>query len=517
MSNIVSLNRHFESLVKKLPKPSTFHQQMVYDRMVGKFCIPDASQEARLKTECFTNWVQFDSTLSFTRIPALYRVRLRLHEWLKDFRVSKDVQFTPGEHSIPGRGAVSVEAKLSRPWAVTPSCFDRFARIVYEHKALKRAARKKMQRVGFDDRWLWRVYGDAFRIFKFKLSFCVKFVQGGRFSSVPKNNAKRRAINIEPFGNILVQRQIGLGLSSLLTRLGNDLPTGQDRHRRLISKRVNTIDLSSASDSISVELARFLLPKWFFRLLDSSRSFGVYHEGCFYVTKKLSAMGNGFTFELMTLIILAITRELDECSSVYGDDIITTADPTPLLEAAGFKVNMQKTFLYRKERESCGAFYEEGVGYLLGYDFRYVSNETEAVVFLNKLLALSRGGPIEYREVLGSMHSRLIRYMEEFRFCDVGIPLLEAPFVVDPSLPFPTQTSRKVRALAKRYQLRVAAVRVPFQKPELRTPTFSDIRPGFWAKYEMYLHACRRTDDPGGRILQRHRLLFLSSCGALNL
>ena len=74
----------------------------------------------------------------------------------------------------------------------------------------------------------------------------------------------------------------------------------------------------------------------------------------------VSSMGNGFTFELMSLILLGVTRFYSANSSVFGDDIIVPLDVAPeVVEAItglGFLVNKRKSFFDGITRESCGAF-----------------------------------------------------------------------------------------------------------------------------------------------------------------
>jgi hypothetical protein len=82
-------------------------------------------------------------------------------------------------------------------------------------------------------------------------------------------------------------------------------------------------------------------------------------------------MGNGFTFELETLIFFALShsvckRIVDEpFISVYGDDIII---PTGCSEAViaflrlcGFSINKEKSFTTGLFRESCGGDFFDGV------------------------------------------------------------------------------------------------------------------------------------------------------------
>jgi hypothetical protein len=102
------------------------------------------------------------------------------------------------------------------------------------------------------------------------------------------------------------------------------------------------------------------------------RSPKTFVDGKWVFLNKFSSMGNGFTFELETLIFLAIAREAchlagaDESDVlVYGDDIIvpTLAGKlcTTLLRYFGFRPNSKKTFLTGVFRESCGGDYFNGV------------------------------------------------------------------------------------------------------------------------------------------------------------
>jgi hypothetical protein len=138
-----------------------------------------------------------------------------------------------------------------------------------------------------------------------------------------------------------------------------------------------TIDFSSASDSISYEVVKELLPPRWFHLLDSARSrFGQQGESLIE-WEKFSSMGNGFTFQLESLLFYAIARcvveYLHESSlsasenfvSVYGDDVIIPVKCLDLFSAAssyfGFSMNLKKSQFSSCFRESCGAHFVSGV------------------------------------------------------------------------------------------------------------------------------------------------------------
>jgi hypothetical protein len=202
------------------------------------------------------------------------------------------------------------------------------------------------------------------------------FSQGNRFTAVPKSAKKLRGIAIEPSLNVFFQLGVGRVIRSRLRRIGIDLDFGQDRHRSAAraasrSGAFSTIDLSSASDNVCTHLVKLLLPADWWELLDSLRSPKTYIDGKWVFLNKFSSMGNGFTFELETLIFYVIAVEACRRVSVepnvlvYGDDIIipTLAGKlcTSLLRYFGFRPNPKKTFLTGVFRESCGGDFFNGV------------------------------------------------------------------------------------------------------------------------------------------------------------
>jgi hypothetical protein len=203
---------------------------------------------------------------------------------------------------------------------------------------------------------------------------------------------------------MLVQRAVGLGLRKCLKdKLGIDLDHLADVHRRSIKDVLNaTIDLSDCSDAIGLSLVEYLLPKRVFRKILNCRSDMTYGpDGNYYVTHKVSSMGNGFTFDLMTVILLSLTRTFDNTSSVFGDDIICrTAVAEGVIKSltlAGFTVNPDKTNINTGYRESCGSHYLDGVGYLSIFDLRWIKTPHDLIVSLNKIAILSSvyGGPFD--------------------------------------------------------------------------------------------------------------------------
>jgi hypothetical protein len=202
----------------------------------------------------------------------------------------------------------------------------------------------------------------------------VKTVPGNSVITVPKNYKTHRTIAKEPCMNMYVQKGIGQCIRRRLKRVGIDLDDqtrNQEAARKgSLTNQLATIDLSMASDTVSRELVEFLLPNDWWLAIEQSRSpVGVLPDGTILKYQKISSMGNGFTFELETLIFWAICQcvcqtdieEVDPRVLVYGDDIVVPADKaeTVLLRLfqAGFKPNTSKTYTTGPYRESCGKHY----------------------------------------------------------------------------------------------------------------------------------------------------------------
>jgi hypothetical protein len=193
---------------------------------------------------------------------------------------------------------------------------------------------------------------------------------------VPKSAKTDRAICVEPHSMPPLQRGIGLYLSRSLKRAGIDI-SKQDRVNAALAKEGSvsgsyaTIDLSAASDTISISLVSELFDNEWFDLLSSLRApYTKLPNGCFIENEKFSSMGNGFTFELETMIFYALAlsvKDIVGCSgqvSVFGDDIIVPTEMAQdlilVLKACGLKTNTDKTFISGPFRESCGSDYFNG-------------------------------------------------------------------------------------------------------------------------------------------------------------
>jgi hypothetical protein len=191
----------------------------------------------------------------------------------------------------------------------------------------------------------------------------VSCVRGNTLITVPKNAKTDRTICYEPHMNIRLQLAVGDYLRHRLLKFGVNLSDQSINQRRAIfgSKHgtLATIDLSSASDTISRNLVLDLLPLDWFEYLDKLRSkYTLWPDGIWRENEKFSSMGNGYTFELESLLFYAICSVVSPNVSVFGDDIILPSEnydvAVKLLNTLGFRVNAQKSFSSGPFRESCG-------------------------------------------------------------------------------------------------------------------------------------------------------------------
>lgn len=222
----------------------------------------------------------------------------------------------------------------------------------------------------------------------------IPLVAGNTFTTVPKDSRSRRGICVEPHGNILTQKGAGNFIRKRLKRAGwdlNHLPLLHKEYARMgsIDGSFATIDLSSASDTISIELVRELLPPEWFDFLNRIRSHKTRINGEWLKCEKFSSMGNGFTFELETLIFLSLCHAVklergrkEDIISVFGDDIIVPTylahNVIDLLKECGFDTNTEKTFVDGPFRESCGFDFFSGVPVRPTYIKEVSRNVTEA-------------------------------------------------------------------------------------------------------------------------------------------
>jgi len=238
------------------------------------------------------------------------------------------------------------------------------------------------------------------------LSSLFVVVRGNRISTVPKDAFTKRTIAIEPGLNLELQLGVEDIIRRRLKRWGVDLDD-QSKNQKLAKLASetgshSTIDLKAASDSISLEIVRFLLPSEWFLILDALRSQEGTYDDDDITYEKISSMGNGFTFALESLIFAALTYGCYKyCGipwdhtdvAVYGDDVVCRSETslllTELFTYCGFSVNLEKSFYHGSFRESCGADFINGV------DVRPVFHKE----------------PVEYVDDLFVLHNQLYKWI----------------------------------------------------------------------------------------------------------
>jgi hypothetical protein len=200
-----------------------------------------------------------------------------------------------------------------------------------------------------------------------------------RLCMVPKDYRGPRIICIEPKENQFGQQ----GLMDILYRLTHRCTLTKrsisfyetdESRRACYDYRYATIDLKDASDTINLVLARYLLPRWVFKLVTRYRSREIITPTGLIKSRCLATMGNATCFPLETLLFWSLSlgamivlrdsyptrsrKHLNLEMRVFGDDIIVplwSCDYVArVLEAAGLLVNTSKTCSFSLVRESCG-------------------------------------------------------------------------------------------------------------------------------------------------------------------
>ena len=241
---------------------------------------------------------------------------------------------------------------------------------------------------------------------------------GNRITFVPKDARTQRTIAIEPSLNVCLQLGVHSYIAGRLKDFGNSIDD-QSRNQQLacfgsahlFGTSVSTIDLSQASDSVSTEFVRWLLPSDWFSYLDDIRCKTGILSGESLCYEKFSSMGNGYTFALETLLFWALGKAVNSLTggdvlSVYGDDIIISdCSSALLLEAlqwSGFVINSDKTFITGPFRESCGADWHVGTRVTPQYIRKAELRCTDVYLLLNRADPVLNWAPV--REYLLAKH-----------------------------------------------------------------------------------------------------------------
>ena len=242
------------------------------------------------------------------------------------------------------------------------------------------------------------------------------FVRGNVFFMVNKKATTKRGCAKEPSVNAYYQRGYGVILSKRLSRRGLEISrvtdlddstahlyerlgidiSGYDRYASASHVRVArqasacngdaTIDERMASDTVATSLVEWTFPSGWFTVLNSLRSPFTRIEGRDVRLEKFSSMGNGFTFELETVLFASICLAVcpwltpGKDLHVFGDDIIVPKECAKVvclaLRSCGFLINHEKSYFDGPFRESCGGDFWLGVG-VRPYYLKELPNEPQ--------------------------------------------------------------------------------------------------------------------------------------------
>lgn len=210
-----------------------------------------------------------------------------------------------------------------------------------------------------------------------------------------------------------------------------------------------TLDLSSASDLLSMKLVELLWPELWVNRLTAVRSKRTeLPDGRVLELEKFASMGNAVTFPIQSITFWALAvaaslldraagasaNEVYREVSVYGDDIIcrdsVASSVMGVLTSAGLRVNMNKSYYKGRFRESCGLHAYDGNEVTPAYlrtDKYDPSGCVSQVATANALWA--RGYAMAAEEIFARIESKLKMRLP---YSNVGGQLVRQ---VDASLP----------------------------------------------------------------------------------
>lgn len=274
----------------------------------------------------------------------------------------------------------------------------------------------------------------------------ITFQEGNRFTTVPKDSETDRGISIECSVNLFYQLAYGSAMREALKKntshrlVLEEMPTihRQVAREASLTGKFATIDITQASDTICKSLVALVLPVRWHEVLDDLRSPKtiINQDGVNKVVllEKFSSMGNGYTFELETVIFMAI------CSAVmrlrgttpkpginvytFGDDMIVptefASEVISALRYLGMDFNPKKTFVDGPFRESCGGDYFSGVDVRPFFLKKEVNEPQHYIGMANGIRRMAlTGHRAEYRwhRVMRAWFSALDSIPERIRRC----------------------------------------------------------------------------------------------------
>jgi len=207
-------------------------------------------------------------------------------------------------------------------------------------------------------------------------------VPRARVVLVPKDSRGPRIISCEPAELMFIQQGIMRKLYRILENhhfTSGQINFSDQTINRLLAQKSSqdgsyaTIDLSEASDRVSLDLVRAVFPPSWVECLEACRSEEtILPNGEVVKLNKFAPMGSACCFPVEALVFwtcaqATMRRKRSRSRSlafVYGDDIIVPSeffeDVMSGLTSIGLMINKEKSYSTGPFRESCGGDYHNG-------------------------------------------------------------------------------------------------------------------------------------------------------------
>jgi len=325
-----------------------------------------------------------------------------------------------------------------------------------------------------------------------------QIVKGSRLSFVPKTAKISRTICTEPILNMLYQKGIAACIQKRLRQVyAIDLSVQPDYNREFarigsLTGKFGTIDLSSASDTISLSFCKEFLPQQVLDCLLRYRSPSTTLPGGKEVElHMISSMGNAFTFPLQTMLFSALVCSCYRAYgiqpihsrgsshgnyAVFGDDIIVLERAYNLvcrmLSVLGFTVNADKSFNEGQFRESCGSDWLSG-HYVRGVYIESLRDMCDCYSAINRLIRWSAHHSIRLTHLVKLLRHR-VRFLP-VPYDEQDIAGIKVPYDMVDKIVLHTHT----KAVYYRYvKLVERQVRIPPNRKGCKLHGFFDNEPG---------------------------------------
>lgn len=348
-------------------------------------------------------------------------------------------RFGPGATTRLGGESVNVSQKLSGTPHVTSSAYD-LAELIL------RVTPQWESRLGLDTGEDAYVPSGDYSDLREGPKLLIRELD--KLTTVSKNAVTDRTIGIAPCMNIYLQLGVGYHMRKRMYPWGINLNDQTINQRRAlegsITGRIATLDIKSASNSVTRGLvwqflgnhshdAKYFDPTWY-EVMDRLRTQGCWIDGKAHEYELFSAMGNGFTFELESLIFWSLARAtcailtLPEDVTIYGDDITIPVEAVPLftevLAYVGFRLNSDKSFSTTDGplfRESCGRHYLDGKDVTPFYVDARLDTPDQIILLANNIVrwSLQSDGTLDGR--LLPLWSFVVSHLSK-DFLKIGIP-----------------------------------------------------------------------------------------------